>query len=624
MRLPPTALLLGKLNIRRLIRADPFDTVVCRSFVTRALSSYNGTTNNFVVPKDGWSHVKGVEDQPLVVSTLYKRLLHTAEQFGDRDALVVCDGRTEITKLSYAELVAKVDEYANGMAATLGVKPGDRVGIWMPNNCEWVLAKYAALKLGAIVVNINPAYKARELHYALNLVNVNVLFAVPRVGTSLFSDILRQVKPEETVPSLRHTVVATGIQETEEDATRAAAMVSRNPNALLFEEVCSSRDPKVDEPKDLDPFGAANIQFTSGTTGSPKGACLNHVSIVNNSRGAAMNQKLTEKDRVCIPVPLYHCFGLVLGNFCCVEAGATMVYPAAVFDPRKTLECVEQQRCTSLYGVPTMFIAQLADPEFDSYNLASLRTGIMAGSNCPIELMKKVIGKMNLRDMTCGYGQTEVAPLNFMSTPEVPVTLRCETVGRVMPHVEVKVVDEGDNVVPVGQKGELWTRGYSVMLGYYNDEEKTKLAVTQDGWMKSGDLVCLDEDGYLRIVGRIKDVVIRGGENLYPREIEEVILEMPEVIDVQIVGVSDPFYGEELCAVVIFDSSLNQDELDNDLSTMGEAVRNYVRGKLSHQKVPKHVRFRNSFNDVLTVSGKIQKFKLREIMEDELKLRPST
>ena len=594
-------------NIRRVHQAS-----------VRSFSVAREGTENVVVPTNGWSHVKGVEDQPLVVSTLYQRLLNTAERFGDRDGLVVCDGRAELVKWSYSELLRRVDEYANGMSARLGVKAGDRVGIWMPNNSEWVLAKYAALKLGAIVVNINPAYQARELQYALNLVNVNVLFTVPQVGTSSFGDILAQVNPSSTVPSLKHTVVAQGVVENDEDL--AAEMVSKLPNTMHFEEVCSQRDPKMDEPSGLDPFGAANIQFTSGTTGSPKGACLDHVAIVNNSRGAAMNQNLTEHDRVCIPVPLYHCFGLVLGNLCCVEAGACMVYPAAVFNPRKTLACVEEQRCTSLYGVPTMFIAELADPDFESYDLSSLRTGIMAGSNCPIELMKKVIGKMNQRDMTCGYGQTEVAPLNFMSTPEVPVHLRCETVGRVMPHVEVKVVDENGNVVKVGENGELWTRGYSVMLGYYNDEEKTQLAITKDGWMKSGDLVCLDENGYLRIVGRIKDMVIRGGENLYPREIEKVILEMAGVIDIQVVGVKDEFYGEELCAVVVFDEKKFEEQYGNDWEQVGDAIRSHVRGRLSHQKVPRYVRFRNSFNDVLTVSGKIQKFKLREMMEGELGL----
>ena len=540
------------------------------------------------------SYVHGASRVPLLGETIGQNLDRTTARFGDRDALVsVHQG----VRQSWAEFHAAVEEVARGLLA-LGVEPGDRVGIWSPNNAEWATLQYATAKVGAILVNVNPAYRTSELAYALAQSGVSTLVLAPRFRQADYVAMLDEVA--EQVPALKRRIVLgpdppPGAMSWD-DLRAAGAGVS--PGKLRDREALLQFDDPI------------NIQYTSGTTGFPKGATLSHHNILNNGFFIGEGCGYSEADRVCIPVPLYHCFGMVLGNLACTTHGAAMVYPAEGFDPEATLAAVEAERCTSLYGVPTMFIAELEHPRFAEFRLDSLRTGIMAGSPCPVEVMKKVQSEMHMDEVTICYGMTETSPVSFQTGRDDPVDKRVATVGRIHPHVEVKVVDpETGRVVPRAEPGELCTRGYVVMLGYWENQEATAAAIDQAGWMHTGDLATLDADGYANIVGRIKDMVIRGGENIYPREVEEFLYQHPAVSDVQVVGVPDAKYGEELCAWV---------RLKEGETVDGEELRAWCKGRIATFKIPRYWRFVDEFP--MTVTGKVQKFKMRETSVTELGL----
>jgi fatty-acyl-CoA synthase len=541
------------------------------------------------------SYVHGASPVALLGETIGQNLDRTAARVPDNDALVsVHQG----VRMTYAQFHAAVEEVARGLLA-LGIEPGERVGIWSPNNAEWVTLQYATAKVGAILVNVNPAYRTSELAYALGQSGVSTLVLAPRFRTADYLDMLGQVAGD--LPALQRRVVlgpdtppgAMGWDELRAGAGRVPVDRLREREALL----------QFDDP--------INIQYTSGTTGFPKGATLSHHNILNNGFFIGEGCGYTEADRVAIPVPLYHCFGMVLGNLACTTHGAAMVYPAEAFEPEATLAAVQAERCTSLYGVPTMFIATLEHPRFGDHDLSSLRTGIMAGSPCPVEVMKAVQADMHMDEVTICYGMTETSPVSFQTGTDDPVDKRVATVGKVHPHVEVKVIDpESGRVVPKGTPGELCTRGYVVMLGYWEDAQATAAAIDQARWMHTGDLATLDTDGYANIVGRIKDMVIRGGENVYPREVEEFLYQHPAVADVQVVGVPDPKYGEELCAWV---------RLREGQAVTGEELREWCRGKIASFKIPRHWRFVDAFP--MTVTGKVQKFKMRETSVAELGLQ---
>jgi fatty-acyl-CoA synthase len=545
-------------------------------------------------PNDVPSYVHGASDVPLLGETIGRNLDRTVARVPDRDALVsVHQG----VRLTYAQFHAAVEEVARGLLA-LGVEPGERVGIWSPNNAEWVTLQYATAKVGAILVNVNPAYRTSELAYALGQSGVSTLVLAPRFRQADYLDMLDQVAGE--LPALQRRVVlgpdtpsgALGWDDLREAAGRAAPDRLREREALL----------QFDDP--------INIQYTSGTTGFPKGATLSHHNILNNGFFIGEGCDYTEADRVCIPVPLYHCFGMVLGNLACTTHGAAMVYPGEAFDPEATLAAVEAERCTALYGVPTMFIAELEHPRFHEFDYSSLRTGIMAGSPCPVEVMKKVQADMHMAEVTICYGMTETSPVSFQTGTDDPVDKRVATVGRIHPHVEAKVIDpDSGRVVPRGAPGELCTRGYLVMLGYWENQQATEEAVDRAGWMHTGDLATLDADGYANIVGRIKDMVIRGGENVYPREVEEFLYQHPAVGDVQVVGVPDERYGEELCAWV---------RLREGQAVTGDELRDWCRGRIATFKIPRYWMFVDEFP--MTVTGKVQKFKMREVSVGELGL----
>ncbi|MCJ0761742.1 AMP-binding protein [Variovorax terrae] len=517
----------------------------------------------------------------------------------DREALV---SRHQGVRLSYGEL----DQAANRLASALlglGLDKGDRIGIWSHNNAEWLLMQLATAKVGLILVNINPAYRTSELDYALNKVGCKVLVTMARFKTSDYLGMLRELGPAR-LPQLK-TIV--WIDQ--------AGQGADEPGLLRFSELMARGDPQDAR---IAAIGATlraddpiNIQFTSGTTGFPKGATLTHRNILNNGFFIGEAMKLTPADRLCIPVPLYHCFGMVLGNLACLTHGATIVYPNDGFDPLTVLETVQAEQCTGLHGVPTMFIAELDHPRFGEFDLSSLRTGIMAGSPCPIEVMKRVVKDMHLGEITIAYGMTETSPVSCQSSTDTPLDRRVSTVGLVQPHLQVKVIDpETGKTVAPGVSGELCTRGYSVMHGYWGDEEKTREAIDPEGWMHTGDLATMDAEGYVNIVGRIKDLVIRGGENIYPREIEEFLYRHPKVQDVQVVGVPDAKYGEELCAWVIVKPGQVLAE---------EELREFCRGQIAHYKVPRYIRFVAEFP--MTVTGKIQKFKIRDAMKAQLSLQ---
>ncbi len=553
------------------------------------------------------SYVHGASLVPLIGKSIGVFFDEAAARWADREALVVCH---QGVRWSFRELKERVDALAAGLIA-LGLEPGERIGIWSPNNAEWLITQFATAKAGLVLVNINPAYRLPELEYALNTVGCAALIIAPTFKASNYIDMLGELLPEVTdsepghmqcaaVPSLRILIRLGG---------------EPSPGMLSFDEIAGlGREAERARLGELacelqfdDPI---NIQFTSGTTGAPKASTLSHHNILNNAFFVAEDMRLTELDRLCIPVPMYHCFGMVLGSLVCVTHGAAMIYPSEGFDARATLETVEKERCTALHGVPTMFIAELDHPDFRDFDMSSLRTGIMAGAPCPVELMKRVMTEMHLDQITIAYGMTETGPVSFETSVDDPLERRVTTVGRVLPHTEVKIVDAEGRIVPRGEPGELLTRGYCVMLGYWNDPERTRKAIDEAHWIASGDIATIDEEGYCQIVGRIKDMVIRGGENIFPREIEEFLYTHPKIEDVQIIGVPDPKYGEELCAWI----KLHQGE-----SATEEEIRDFCRGKIAHFKIPRYIRFVEGFP--MTVTGKIQKFVMRQQMAEELGLQ---
>ncbi len=553
------------------------------------------------------SYACGSREQPLITQTLGDFFDAMAARQGAREALVACHQQR---RLSWTELAREVDVLASAMLRS-GLARGDRVGIWAHNCVEWVLMQLATAKVGIVLVNINPAYRVAEVEYALNKVGCKALVLMPEFRTSDYLAMMRELAPElascapgelraARLPQLR-LLVQLG-QASEPGMLRFAEWMERG----------SAGDPEVVRTAaTLGPDDPINIQFTSGTTGFPKGATLTHSNILNNGYFIGEAMKLTEEDRLCIPVPLYHCFGMVLGNLACITHGATIVYPNSAFDPLLTLQAVQAERCTGLHGVPTMFIAMLDHPRFREFDMSTLRTGIMAGSPCPVEVMKRVVSDMHLSQITIAYGMTETSPVSCQSSTDTPLDRRVSTVGLVQPHLEVKIVDPADgHTVEPGVAGELCTRGYSVMHGYWGDEQRTHEAIDEEGWMHTGDLATMDAEGYVNIVGRIKDMVIRGGENIYPREIEEFLYRHPMVQDVQVVGVPDAKYGEELCAWIIPKPGT---------SPKDEDIRGFCQGQIAHYKIPRYIRFVQSFP--LTITGKVQKFKIRDAMKDELGLQ---
>jgi fatty-acyl-CoA synthase len=553
------------------------------------------------------SYVCGVADAPLLGNTIGRSLDLAARRWGHREALV---SPSHGVRWTWQEFAERVDALAAGFLA-LGFEAGARIGVWSLNRPEWTLTQFAAAKAGLILVTINPAYRLSELEFALAKVGCAGIVTATAFKTSNYMEMLNTLLPElaksqpgelnaARLPQLRAVIQVGG---------------PKAPGTLAFEEVsrmggARHRDALAIFAKALQFDDAVNIQFTSGTTGSPKGVMLTHHNILNNGYFVGRAMRLTEEDRICIPVPLYHCFGMVMGNLAAVTSGATMVYPGEGFDPLATLQTVAQEKCTALYGVPTMFIAELDHPEFSKFDLSSLRTGIMAGAPCPIEVMRRVNDQMNMRDITIAYGMTETSPVSFQSATDDPLERRVSTVGRIHPHVEVKVVDLEGRVVPRGERGELCTRGYSVMLGYWDEPEKTADVLDANGWMHTGDLAVIDQEGYCNIVGRIKDMVIRGGENLYPREIEEFLYRHPKIQDVQIFGVADDRYGEELCAWI---------RIRSGETLTAEEVRAFCQGQIAHNKIPRYIEFVDEFP--MTVTGKIQKFLMRDAVEERLGLK---
>jgi fatty-acyl-CoA synthase len=533
--------------------------------------------------QDSYAH--GASSVPLIGETIGANLDRIAARFPDNNAVVaVQPGR----RLTYREFAAETDRLARAFLAA-GVAHGERVGIWSPNSLEWVLAQYATAKIGAILVNVNPAYRLSELEYVLRQSGVSTLLTLDRYKTSEYLAMVREVRA--TLPALR-TVVVIGdepVRPGEIAWSNYLAGAAKVDAAMLAERKARCQ---FDE--------AINIQYTSGTTGFPKGATLSHHNILNNGFFIGEGCRYTQADRVCIPVPFYHCFGMVLGNLACTTHGAAIVIPAPTFDPALSLEAVERERCTALYGVPTMFIAELALPNFAEYDLSSLRTGIMAGSPCPVEVMKRVQSEMHMPEVTICYGMTETSPVSTQTLTDDPLEKRTGSVGRVHPHIEVKIVDPEGRIVPRNTPGELCTRGYSVMLGYWENAEESAHAIDAARYMHTGDIATMDDDGYVNISGRIKDMVIRGGENVYPREIEEFLYTHPAIRDVQVIGVPDERYGEELCAWVILHAGAQISEDD---------VRGYCRDRIAHFKIPRYVRFVDAFP--MTVTGKIQKYKMR-------------
>ncbi len=553
------------------------------------------------------SYVHGASDVPLIGATIGDFVDRVADQLPDHEALVACHQGQRYT---YGQLQVACNRFARGLLA-LGLARGDRIGIWSPNHAEWVIAQFATAKIGAILVNINPAYRVHELEYALTQSGCSALIIAPPFKTSHYADLLRQVCPEldhaapgqlhaARLPALR-TVIAFGPQAVAgayswEQVLRLAELT---PPAALAQ-----------RQQALQPDDAINIQYTSGTTGFPKGATLSHHAILNNAYAIGEILRFTERDRLCIPVPFYHCFGMVIGNLVCVTHGATMVIPAEVFDVRRTLQAVADERCTALHGVPTMFIAALGHPDFAQFDLSSLRTGCIGGAPCPIEVMKQIISRMHLAEITIIYGMTETAPISFQTRTDDTLARRVATVGRVHPHVECKIVDPATGaIVPRGTPGELCTRGYSVMLGYWNNDAATRAAIDTARWMHTGDLATMDADGYVNIVGRAKDMIIRGGENIYPREIEEFLYRHSKVQDVQVIGVPDEKYGEEIMAWVV---------LRPGETVTADDLRDFCRGQIAHFKIPRYWRCTDGFP--MTVTGKIQKFKMRELAIAELGL----
>ena len=539
------------------------------------------------------SYVCGTSGIPLIGDTIGAHFDRAAARWGPLDALVV---RHQGIRWTYAELKERVDAVAAGLIA-IGLAPGDRVGIWSPNNAEWVLSQFATAKAGLILVNINPAYRLVELEHALCRSGCKALVTAARFKNSDYLEMVSALISERRVPQLR-AVIHLG-KHSRAGIMRFADLVDCGSAAAPARLAERAAALQFDDP--------INIQFTSGTTGLPKGATLTHHNILNNGFFAGEQMRLQPGDRLCIPVPLYHCFGMVLGNLAAMTHGVTMVYPSEAFDALAALESVEGERCTALHGVPTMFIAELEHPQFARFDLSSLRTGIMAGSPCPIEVMRRCVERMHLREITIAYGMTETSPVSFQSAVDDPLERRVSAVGRIHPHVEVKIIDSQGRVVPRGMPGELLTRGYSVMLGYWEEAEQTKQAIDAAGWMHTGDLATLDVEGYCNIVGRLKDTVIRGGENIYPREIEEFLFRHPKIEAVQVFGVPDRKFGEEICAWIKVRAG--------EILTEAE-IHAFCEGQIAHYKVPRYISFVDGYP--MTVTGKVQKFAMRELMMKEL------
>jgi len=537
------------------------------------------------------SIARGDIDVPLLETTIGQALLNVVADHGDGLALV---SRHQGIRWSWVQLLAQVDSVATGLL-DLGVRKGDRVGIWAPNCAEWTVIQFATARIGTILVNINPAYRTSEVNYALNKVGCSVLVTAPSFKSSDYVAMLREIGPDR-LPTLR-IIVVLGEE--------------RQPGWLNWPDLLANADPDrlATIEAGLDRNDAINIQFTSGTTGSPKGATLTHRNVLNNGYFSARTMRLTSADRLCIPVPLYHCFGMVLGNMAALTSGAAMVYPGEAYDPRLVLDTVQAEGCTMLHGVPTMFITILNQPDLDAFDVSTLRTGIMAGSPCPETVMRQVMDRLNLSQITIGYGMTETSPLTTQTATDDPLEERVTTVGRVHPHAEAKVVGPDGAILPIGEQGEYCSHGYAVMLGYWNDPERSGDAIDADGWMHSGDLATMDARGYVRITGRIKDMIIRGGENIYPREIEEYLLHHPGVADAQVFGVADEKFGEVVCAWIIPKQGENLSEQD---------ILDHCRGQIAHFKIPRYVRIVERFE--MTVTGKAQKFEMRAIMEQELGL----
>jgi len=561
----------------------------------------------FLKPLDGKAHVSGERAVPLLEQTIPAIFSDTVSRYGTLDAAVFVG---QDKRFTWNELSEAVDALAAGFLA-LGLEKGDRVGIWSPNRWEWLVTQFATARIGLILVNINPAYRLTELEYALNKVSCRALVTAAQFKTSDYLGMIETLAPEvataepgklkaRKLPALR-SIIRMGEEN--------------SPGMFNFADVLAmaGRDEhdSLDRISDgLKPGDAINIQFTSGTTGAPKGATLTHRNIVNNGNFVTSAIRLTVDDRLCIPVPLYHCFGMSMATMGCVTKGATMVFPGEGFDPGATLRAVAGERCTGLYGVPTMFVGQLDHPDFASFDLSSLRTGIMAGSPCPIEVMKRVVSDMHLSQITIAYGMTETSPVSCQSSTETPLEKRVATVGQVQPHLQVKIVHPETGEVPVGEPGELCTRGYSVMKGYWDDDAKTHEAVDAEGWMHTGDLATIDAEGYCNIVGRVKDMVIRGGENVYPREVEEFLYRHPKIREVQVFGIPDEKFGEELCAWIV----LKPGQIVSE-----QEIKAFCSGQIAHYKVPRYIRFRTELP--MTVTGKPQKYLMREAMVAELGLK---
>jgi fatty-acyl-CoA synthase len=548
------------------------------------------------------SHVCGDTAPALIEDTIGAVLERAIARWPDVEALVSCE---QGIRWTFAEFGGRVDRLAAGLLA-LGLVPGERVGIWAPNCAEWTLTQFATAKAGLIQVNINPAYRLAELEYTLNKVGVKALIAAEAFKTSDYVGMIETLAPEiaasapgdlraARLPELRIVAKIGGPRRT---GWLELSDIAADDSALLRSTAATlnCRQP-------------INIQFTSGTTGLPKGATLSHRNIVNNAYFVGASMGLRAGDRLCVPVPLYHCFGMVMSNLACIVHGATIVYPAAAFDPLAVLRAIEAERCTALHGVPTMFIAELQHRQFDSFDLSSLRAGIMAGAPCPIEVMRRVVDRMGMRDVTIAYGMTETSPVSFQSSPDDSLERRVTTVGRIQPHMEAKVIDAEGRTLPRGEPGELCSRGYAVMLGYWGDPERTAEAIDAEGWMHTGDLGVIDDEGYCNIVGRSKDMIIRGGENVYPREIEEFLIRHPKVEDVAVVGIPDVKFGEAVCAWI---------RLRRGETASADDIQLFCRGQIAHYKIPVHVAFVESFP--MTVTGKVQKYLIRKAMIERLEL----
>ena len=552
------------------------------------------------------SYKCGVANEPLIFNTIGRQFDETVTRYPDSEALIIPHQNIRWT---YKEYQVEVDRLAAGLLA-LGIEPGERVGIWAPNCYEWCMTQFATAKIGAILVCINPAYRLYELEYALNKVQCRAIISAEVFKSSRYLDMLQTLAPElatcepgklksEKLPNLE-IVIRMGEEKT--------------PGMFNFGDVCNSGTDgevkRIGELADLlSPDDAINIQFTSGTTGNPKGATLSHCNVLNNGQVNGDVMQLSERDKVCIPVPLYHCFGMVIGNLGCMTHGSAAVFPGEAFEPLTTLQVITEEKCTALHGVPTMFIAQLDHPQFSEFSFEHLRTGIMAGAPCPVEVMKQVINKMGMEQILIAYGQTELSPVSHITEPHDPLDKRVGTVGKPCPHLETKIVDDNNLVVALGEKGEICTRGYAVMHGYWDDEEKTAETIDTGGWLHSGDIGVMDNDGYVQVTGRIKDMVIRGGENIYPREVEEFLYTHPGIQEVQVIGVPDQRLGEQVCAWI---------KCHDGTTLSEEDVRAFCKGQITHFKVPYYIRFVDDYP--MTVTGKIMKYKMRDAMIEELGL----